>query len=74
MVAFKKAEDGDEVIMRLYEARGERTSGVITLFKKPTSVKLANLLEEEEEEVKFRGRKISLPVKPFEIVTLKVKF
>jgi alpha-mannosidase len=73
LVAFKKAEDGDEVIMRLYETKGERTRGEITLFMKPTSVKLANLLEEEEEEVRFRGRKIRLLVKPFEIVTLKIK-
>jgi alpha-mannosidase len=72
LVAFKKAEDSNDVILRLFETKGQKTWGEITLFKEPTSVKVANLLEEEEEEVKFRGRKIKFWVKPFEIVSLKI--
>jgi alpha-mannosidase len=77
LVAFKKAEDSDEVILRFFETKGERTGGEITLFREPFSVKMANLLEEEEKpdrEIKTRGRKIRLQVKPFEIVSLKIKF
>jgi alpha-mannosidase len=78
LVAFKKAEDSDEVILRFFETKGERASGEITLFREPTSVKMVNLLEEEmkpDREIKTtRGRKIRLRVKPFEIVSLKIKF
>jgi len=74
LVTFKKAEDTNDVILRFFETKGQKTWGDITLFKEPTSVNVANLLEKEEEEVKFRGRKIKFWVKPFEIVTLKVGF
>jgi alpha-mannosidase len=74
LVALKKAEDGNDVILRLFETKGEKSLGEITLFKEPTSLKVVNLLEEEEEEVKFRGRKIKLWVKPFEILSLKIGF
>jgi alpha-mannosidase len=74
LVAFKKAEGDDEVIMRFFETKGERTRGQIFLFRQPSSVKRANLLEEEQEEIKHRGRRVRLEVKPFEIVTLKISF
>jgi alpha-mannosidase len=74
LVAFKKAEASDDVILRFFETKGQKTWGEITLFKEPTSVNVANLLEVEQEPVKFRGRKIKFWVKPFEIVTLKIGF
>jgi alpha-mannosidase len=74
LVAFKKAEDSDDVILRLFETKGEKSLAEITLFKEPTSLKMVNLLEKEGEEVKFRGRKIKLWVKPFEILSLKIGF
>jgi len=74
LVAFKKTEDTNAVILRLFETKGEKASGEIRLFKEPSSVKTANLLEEEERELKFRGKRIRLQVKPFEIVTLKIEF
>ena len=74
LVVFKKAEDDNEIILRFFETKGERTKGEITLYKEPTAVKMVNLLEAEEGEVKYRGRKIKLDVKPFEIVSLKISF
>lgn len=74
LVVFKKAEDSNEIILRLFETKGERTKGVITLYKIPSAVKMVNLLEEEEGEIKYRGRRIGLQVKPFEIVSLKIRF
>ena len=75
--ALKKAEEGDEVIIRFYETQGEETDAEITLFREPKTVKAVNLLEEENEEVekelKIEGGRIELTLKPFEIVTLKVK-
>lgn len=72
--ALKKAEDSDEVILRFFETAGEATKAEIEFFrgiKRATSV---NLLEEEEQELPVEGNKLRLEVKPFEIVTLKLKF
>ncbi|MFC1961602.1 alpha-mannosidase [Chloroflexota bacterium] len=74
MIAFKKAEYSGEVVLRFFETKGERTRGEIYLYRKPTSVQRINLMEAVEEEIKFRSRKINLRVKPFEIVSLKIKF
>ena len=66
------------MILRFYETEGRETKAEINLFEEPKSVKMVNLLEEEEEkekrEITVKGKKISLLVKPFEIVTLKIKF
>jgi len=75
LAAFKKADNADAVILRLFETKGQRTRGVIRLFKEPASVQRVNLLEEEEEgRVGHQGNEISLSVKPFEIVSLKIRF
>ena len=74
LVALKKAEDADEVILRFFETKGEKTGGQVDLFKKPNSVKIVNLLEEEEGEIECSDKKIMLQVKPFEIVSLKIGF
>jgi len=75
--ALKKAEDGDEVILRFYETKGEETDANITLFKEPKEVRVVNMLEEEDEEVKkelkYEGKNIKLMLNPFEIVTLRMK-
>jgi alpha-mannosidase len=74
LVALKKAEDTNEIILRLFETKGEKTRGEINLFKEPSSIKMVNLLEEEEGEIEAKGKKIRLQVKPFEIVSLKIRF
>ena len=75
--ALKRAEDGDGVILRFYETKGEETDAEITLFREPKAVKTVNMLEEEDEgvkkELKREGERIRLKMKPFEIVTLKVE-
>ncbi|RCV64974.1 alpha-mannosidase [Methanophagales archaeon] len=76
--AMKMAEDEDGAIIRFYETKGTETDAEIILFKEPKTVKVVNMLEEEDEEVKKglkkTGERIQLKMNPFEIVTLKVKF
>jgi alpha-mannosidase len=77
LTAFKKAEDSGEIILRLFETKGEKTQGEINLFKEPQAVEAVNLLEEkgnESEKIKIGNKKIRLEVKPFEIITLKINF
>jgi alpha-mannosidase len=74
--AMKVAEDGDGVIIRFYETKGERTNAELTLFREPKVVKVVNLLEEEDRGVKKalkqEGGRITVETNPFEIVTLKI--
>jgi alpha-mannosidase len=72
--ALKKAEDSDEVVLRLFETTGEATQAEIKFFQKIKRATFANLLEEEEQELTVDGNKLTLEVKPFEIVTLKLEF
>jgi alpha-mannosidase len=76
--ALKMAEDKDGVILRFYETTGMETDAAITLFKKPKGVKVVNLLEKEDENLttvlEQDTKGITLTVKPFEIVTLKIEF
>jgi len=71
--ALKKAEDSDEVILRFFETKGEETTAEIELFRKIEKATASDLLEREEYELKTDGNRLKMEVKPFEIVTLKLK-
>jgi len=72
--ALKKAEDSDEVILRFFETKGETTEAEVKLLRALSRLTLVDLLEREECELPFEGNKFRLEVKPFEIVTLKLRF
>jgi len=78
LTALKKSEDGKSIIMRFYEATGEKTTARIKLFKKPEHVEAVNMLGEKDEEfdkeIIFEGESFKVEMNPFEIVTLKLKF
>ena len=71
---LKKAEGSDEVILRFFETRGEATTAELKVFKPITQAWVTDLLEREEKELKAGTDTLELQVKPFEIVTLKLKF
>ena len=69
----KKAEDSDDIIVRMYESFNKRTDTVIKTgfdFKKVT---VCDLLENDIKTVKTGKREIPVSLKPFEIVTLKIE-
>ena len=66
---FKKSEDGKSSILRLYEFENRRTNAVIMLGRKYRRIWIANLLEEKETLLTEDTDCVSIPVKPFEIVT-----
>lgn len=72
--AVKKAEDSDDIIVRLYEGYGCSASGIIKFGMEPKAVSLVNLMEEEIEAINCENSSINLDFKPFEINTLKIKF
>ncbi len=71
--AVKKAEDGDDIILRLYEATGAATHATLTLNVNPGAIWKTNLLEKPEEQLSFAQNAVELALKPFEIVTLRVQ-
>jgi len=70
---IKKAEQGNALIVRIYETEGKPTT--IAHLRTSLSIKscfLCNLLEVEEKSVKVEDHKIEFMVKGHEIVTVKL--
>ena len=69
----KKAEDSDDLLLRLYEARGGATVSHLKLDGYE-AVELCNLLEEPiGEALRTDGDAVALPFHAFEIKTLRVR-
>ena len=69
---IKKAENGAELIVRLYECYNRRSNVVLTCGEKITDVAECNLLEEDEHPVSHTDDTVSFCIKPYEIKTLKM--
>lgn len=68
----KFAEDDNRVIVRLFENNNCTTNCTLTFGLDVLSAVKCDLLENDGEKVAVRDNKISLTVKPFEIVSLKL--
>ncbi len=74
ITALKFAEDNEGFIIRLTETEGVETDVTITLpFVDIVKVYQTNLVEYNEREIPFNKKKINVKIKPFGIVTLRVK-
>ena len=71
--AFKKAEKGKGLIVRIYESQGKETRGKLTLNLPVSSVKETDLMEKSLKKLKISQGKISLPFSHNEIKTLLLK-
>ena len=71
--ALKKAEEGDGIIMRFYETKGEAATAEVEFFNRISRCVITDLLEKEECELKLEENKLRVNVKPFEIITLKLE-
>ena len=69
----KEAENDDSVIVRAYETKNARTKTTFTFGFDVSEVSVCDLSEKEIQKLPVRGRSVTVQVKPFEIVTLKVK-
>lgn len=70
---IKEAEDGDGVIVRLYESENARTKAALTLGMPFSSAEECNLMEEKEADAAFEGNKIRFTIKPYEIKTFRIR-
>jgi len=78
ITAVKEAEDSDDMVIRLYEAHGLDTVATIRFDKAPSKILQTDLLEWDKYlpsvEYKVQGRSVSVPMKAWEIKTLKAKY
>ncbi|HVN09287.1 MAG TPA: glycoside hydrolase family 38 C-terminal domain-containing protein, partial [Patescibacteria group bacterium] len=74
LTAMKQAEDGGDAILRFYESAGQKTTARITLPAGVTEVWDANLMEQPREKLASDGKTVSVPVNPYEIKTLRLRF
>ncbi len=70
----KKHEDSGAVIVRLYEAHGQRGPATLTFSRKPASVSECDLMEENDRPVQLEGHSLRFYVTPYELRTFKVRF
>jgi alpha-mannosidase len=68
----KTAEDGQGMIVRLYEAHGTAAKTALRFGFAVRFVSLANLLEEHLSELPVADNAVDLIFKPFEIITLRI--
>lgn len=69
--SVKKAEDGDDVIVRLYECYGRRANVKLIPGFPFAQVHVCNILEENGEAAAVENGAIALSLKPYQIVTLR---
>lgn len=69
----KQAEDGDGIVIRLYEAYGKRTrTAVEASILAGKQLWACGCMENRLRELKHDGERAEITVKPYEILTLKI--
>jgi hypothetical protein len=66
----KRAEDGDGLVVGLYEPHGGRGTGRLRIGVPFSGAALANLLEEPVADAVVEGADVLVPYTPFQIVTV----
>ncbi len=76
MTAMKKTEEGDGLLVRFYEWAGQSGNVTLTLPPGVLSATVANLMEKPEGEplAVSGGNKITVPVTPYQIQTVIVRY
>ena len=69
---LKRAEDGNGIIVRLYESQRKRGAVTLTAAFPLATVYHTNLLEETQAELTPQGNSVTFNVRPYEIVTLRL--
>ncbi len=76
VTAMKKTEDGNGLLVRFFEWAGKPANVTLTLPKGILSATLANLMEKPEGSplAVSGGQQVTVPVTPFEIQTVIVRY
>ncbi len=68
----KRAEDGNGLIVRLYECRRTRGQATLTTSFDVAAAYRANIMEENQAELAAQGKTVEFSAKPYEIITLRL--
>jgi alpha-mannosidase len=68
----KQAEDGNGIILRLYESQRRRGPVTLTIGLDLAQAWRTNLLEENQAMLEPNGNSVTLTVSPYEIVTIRL--
>jgi alpha-mannosidase len=71
---IKQAENGNGVIMRLYECENALTTAKLTFGVPVTVIKECNLLEEDLIDIPIGNNSANITIKPYEIKTYRLIF
>ncbi len=71
---IKAAEDGQEVILRLYESQRKRCRVELVFSQHVESAWLVNLLEEDPTPLKVNQGRVEMELKPYQIASLRLRF
>jgi alpha-mannosidase len=75
LAALKKAEDSNDIILRLYEPHGSRAITTIETARSLRSASLVNVLENNAELLAVeKEHRIKLSFRPFQVISLKLEF
>ena len=69
----KMAEDGEDVVVRMYESTGSRTRAGIVVSSLFKGISAVDLMEEGDNPLALRDGRAELVFGPFEIHTLRLK-
>lgn len=69
----KKQEDGEAVVIRMYECHNRRTSVKLEFAMEISEAYTADMLENRQDRLKTESRSILMEMKPYEIATILVK-
>jgi alpha-mannosidase len=73
--SLKRAEDGEGMILRLYEPHGNRGRATLRISRPVERIERVDLLEESTGDgvsLLEQGRATELDVRPFEVISLRV--
>ncbi len=70
---IKQAEDGDGVIVRMYESHNARTPVTLSWNRPIVSVEECNAIEEKKADVAAENGRFSFVIKPYEIKTFRIR-
>ena len=70
--AVKQAQDGNGIIVRVYQSRRVRGERTLTINLPFTKAYECNLMEVDEKEITANGNKLTFNVTPFEVKTFRI--
>jgi alpha-mannosidase len=70
---FKRMEDSDDVLVRLYEPHGDRGCCILQSARDIERAAIVNILEEQSEELKVEDRRrVKVLFTPFQVISLRL--